>query len=143
MISHPTTHGPMSRIWYKVGPLPVINGLITPISRVITCYNSSYPFIFGQFIGVISNNSIDNDHRDNSTWYVSLFRLGDNDGTSTAKGKEEKLGECQVPTDFTGENQPTKTAGIWIVLEGSPVIHLGKIPHFDSYFSDGLKAPPR
>ena len=22
--------------WYKVGPLPVINGVITPISRVIT-----------------------------------------------------------------------------------------------------------
>lgn len=29
---------------YKVGPLPVVNGVITRLSRVLT-YNSSYPFI--------------------------------------------------------------------------------------------------
>ncbi len=47
--------------WYKVGPLPVINAVITPKSRV---KYPQLPFIFGPFIGVsyfIYNDSDGND----------------------------------------------------------------------------------
>ena len=35
-------------------PLPVISGVITPISRVITCYNPIYPFIKAIYRGPIT-----------------------------------------------------------------------------------------